>query len=111
NKLLGIAVPGAICAGSSNQRKVQSGFKRCDASRKFGAIALASCVGSPVIWHFKQGVPETKMLRAIDFSDSVKGTIGSLIYGSFCDDTAMKKRTSMRSSLGEKLNVGMCTWL
>ena len=49
------------------------------------------------------------MFRAIERSASVIGCIGSLIYGSFCDETAMKKRTSMRSSFGEKLNVGMCT--
>src|SRR6267378_6002553 len=83
NKPVGIAVPGAIWAGSSNQRKVHSGFNLCEARRKFGAIAFASCVGSPVMWHFKQGVPETKMFRAMDLSSSVIGSRGSLMYGSF----------------------------
>ncbi len=49
NSPLGIAVPGLICAGSRSQRNVQSGFSRSPANRKFGAIALASRAGSPVM--------------------------------------------------------------
>ena len=49
NKPVGIAVPGLICDGSSSQRKVHSGFKRSPDNRKFGAMALASCDGSPVM--------------------------------------------------------------
>src|SRR5258708_8511467 len=55
NKPDGIAVPGAIRAGSSIQRLVQPGFSRSLASVKFGAVAFASRVGSPVAWHFRQG--------------------------------------------------------
>ena len=57
-------VPGLTACGSVIQRSTQSGFKRSFASRKFGAVAILSCDGSPVAWHFKQGaaVLENRLL-------------------------------------------------
>src|SRR5208282_5026706 len=98
----GIDVPGLIAAGSVIQRSTQSGFSRSFASKKFGAVAILSCVGSPVVWHFRQGaaVLENK-LRAMSFSLAVSVGTCSGMYGMGCCDNAWKKRTSLRSSLSE----------
>ena len=42
-------------AGLVIQRSVQAGCKRSLANRKLGAMAVLSCPGSPVAWHFRQG--------------------------------------------------------
>src|SRR5580704_19779294 len=104
-------VPGLIAWGSSTQRCAQSGFKRSLASRKFGAVAILSCAGSPVAWHFKQGAAELEnRLRAMSVSFVVNTGTCSGIYGMVCCDKAWKNRTSLRSSLSEKENVGMRTF-
>src|SRR4030095_8759221 len=104
---VGIAVPGLICEGSSNQRKVQSGLSRSLASKKLGAIAFASCPGSPVMWHFKHGVPAVNICRATNLSSAESGWRGSRMYGSCWPDIAIKNLTSACSSFGEKLKVGI----
>src|ERR1700685_3407201 len=104
-------VPGLMACGSSTQRSAQSGFNRSLASKKFGAVAILSCCGSPVAWHFKQGaaVLENK-LRAISVSFADNTGTCSGMYGMGCCESAWKKRTSLRSSLSEKENVGMRTF-
>src|SRR5947199_9238226 len=98
-----MAVPGDIIAGSRIQRLVQPGFKRSLAMVKFGAVALASCLGSPVMWHFRHGAPSLEnRLRAIVRSWSVSGSGGCARYGVICDDSALKNRTSLRISPSEK---------
>ena len=64
--------PELIACGSMIQRSAQSGFRRSLASRKLGAVAILSCCGSPVAWHFKHGaaVLENK-LRAMSVSLAV----------------------------------------
>src|ERR1700685_4475339 len=104
-------VPGLIACGSSTQRCAQSGFKRSFARRKFGAVAILSCAGSPVAWHFKQGAAVLEnRLRAMSVSFVVKTGTCSGMYGMGCCESAWKKRTSLRNSLSEKENVGMRTF-
>ena len=92
------------------QRSTQSGFRRSLASRKLGAVAILSCCGSPVAWHFRQGAAVLEnRLRAMSVSFVVSVGTCSGIYGSGCCDSAWKKRTSLRSSLSENENVGMRT--
>src|SRR5271167_4378552 len=104
-------VPGLMACGSSTQRCAQSGFRRSFASKKFGAVAILSWAGSPVAWHFKHGaaVLENRLL-AISVSFVVKTGTCSGMYGIGCCERAWKNRTSLRSSLSEKENVGMRTF-
>src|SRR5271154_4301255 len=104
-------VPGLMACGSSTQRSAQSGFKRSLARRKFGAVAILSCCGSPVAWHFKHGAAVLEnRLRAISVSFADNAGTCSGMYGIACWESAWKKRTSLRSSLLEKENVGMRTF-
>src|ERR1700722_17070276 len=104
-------VPGLTACGSVIQRSTQSGFSRSFARRKLGAVAILSCAGSPVAWHFRQGAAVLEnRLRAMSVSLLVKTGTCSGIYGMGCCDKAWKKRTSLRSSLSEKENVGMRTF-
>ena len=103
-----MAVPGALFCGSVIHRAVQPGFSRAAAVRKFGAVAVRSCRGSPVRWHFRQGAAgEEKIARAIRLSCSVSGSAGDGIHGEGSPDNASKNRTSVPISRGEKWNVGM----
>src|ERR1700689_3500108 len=103
-------VPGLIACGSSTQRCAQSGFKRSLASRKFGAVAILSCAGSPVAWHFKHGAAVLEnRLRAMSVSFVVSTGTCSGIYGIGCWDNAWKNRTSFLNSLSENENVGIRT--
>src|SRR5216110_1384485 len=96
--------------GSVIQRSTQSGFSRSFASRKFGAVAILSCCGSPVAWHFRHGAAvEENRLRAMSLSLAVRVGTCSGTYGIGCCDSAWKKRTSLRSSLSENENVGIRT--
>src|SRR5579863_1534376 len=104
-------VPGLTACGSVIQRSTQSGLSRSLASRKFGAVAILSCEGSPVAWHFRQGAAELEnRLRAMSDSFAVNTGTCSGMYGIGCCDRAWKNRTSLRSSLSEKENVGMRTF-
>src|ERR1700691_2445041 len=104
-------VPGLTACGSVIQRSTQSGFRRSFASSKFGAVAILSCAGSPVAWHFKQGAAVLEnRLRAMSVSFVVKTGTCSGMYGMGCCESAWKNRTSLRSSLSEKENVGMRTF-
>src|SRR6478752_1311145 len=103
-------VPGLTACGSRIQRSAQSGFRRSFASRKLGAVAILSCCGSPVAWHFRQGAAVLEnRLRAMSFSLVLKTGTCSGMYGIGCCDSAWKNLTSLRSSLSEKENVGMRT--
>ncbi len=103
-----MAVPGLIIAGSSIQRRVQPGFSLSLATVKLGAVALESCLGSPVMWHFRQGAPSlVNNCRAMVRSWSVSGSSFSAMNGWACDDRASKNRTSLRISPSEKLKVGI----
>src|ERR1700733_1840422 len=104
-------VPGLTACGSVIQRSTQSGFRRSFAKRKLGAVAILSCAGSPVAWHFRHGAAELEnRLRAMSFSFVVSTGTCSGIYGSGCCDNAWKNRTSLRNSLSEKEKVGMRTF-
>src|SRR6266849_8950913 len=104
-------VPGLMACGSKLQRSVQSGFRRSLASRKLGAVAILSCCGSPVAWHFRQGAAVLEnRLRAMPVSFAVSVGTCSGMYGIGCCESAWKKRTSLRSSLSENENVGMRTF-
>src|SRR5579859_2672866 len=107
----GIDVPGLTACGSVIQRSTQSGFNRSLANRKFGAVAILSCAGSPVAWHFRQGaaVLENK-LRAMSVSFALSVGTCSGMYGIGCCDNAWKNLTNFRSSLSENENVGMRTF-
>jgi hypothetical protein len=80
-------VPGLIACGSMIQRSTQSAFNRPLACRKLGAVAVRSCAGSPVAWHFKQGAAGLlKRLRAIsvsvaDRTGTVLGHVGERLTG------------------------------
>src|SRR6266852_3226738 len=68
----GMEVPGLMACGSIIQRSTQSGLRRPLACRKLGAVAVLSCAGSPVAWHFKHGAAGLlKRLRAISVSLAV----------------------------------------
>src|SRR5213079_2311381 len=96
--------------GSVIQRSTQSGFSRSLASRKLGAVAILSCCGSPVAWHFRHGAAvEENRLRAMSLSLAVRVGTCSGTYGIGCCESAWKKRTSLRSSLSENENVGIRT--
>src|SRR6185369_3637696 len=56
---------------------------------------------------FKHGVPDVNNCRASTRSCAVNGCNCSLIYGSCWPDIAMKNRTRICNSFGEKLNVGI----
>src|SRR5712692_281 len=107
----GIAVPGAIRAGSRIQRLVHAGLNRSRASRKFGAVAVLSCAGLPVAWHLKHGAAGlVKSCRASVRSESVSVSSFGGTYGDSCELAAAKKRTSFWISSSDKENVGMRTW-
>src|SRR6266481_818264 len=107
----GMEVPGLMACGSIIQRSTQSGLRRPLAWRKLGAVAVLSCAGSPVAWHFKQGAAVLlKRLRAMSVSLVVRMGISSGMYGKGWRDSAWKKRTNLPSSFSEKENVGMRTW-
>src|SRR6202171_3014278 len=99
-----------ISAGLVIHLAVQAGCKRSFANKKLGAMAVLSCAGSPVAWHFRQGAAVlVKSSRAISFSAVVIG-------GSFCGingcgwlDMASKNSTNERISSSDKKNVGMRT--
>src|SRR5712671_4265778 len=104
-------VPGLMACGSMIQRSTQSGLRRPLAWRKLGAVAVLSCAGSPVAWHFKQGAAVLlNRLRAMSVSFAVRAGAGSGIYGNGWRDNAWKKRTSLPNSFSENENVGMRTW-
>ena len=104
-------MPGLMACGSSTQRSAQSGLRRSLASKKFGAVAILSCAGSPVAWHFKQGAAVLEnRLRAMSDSLAVNTGTCSGMYGMGCCERAWKNRTSLRNSLSEKENVGMRTF-
>src|SRR5579859_5783329 len=111
NRPEGIDVPGLTACGSVIQRSTQSGFKRSLASKKLGAVAILSCAGSPVAWHFRQGAAVLEnRLRAMSDSFAVNAGICSGMYGMGCCERAWKNRTSLRNSLSEKENVGIRTF-
>src|SRR6266702_763009 len=104
-------VPGLIACGSTIQRSTQFGFRRSFANRKLGAVAILSCCGSPVAWHFRHGaaVLENK-LRAMSFSLAVSVGPRSGMEFIGCCESASKKRTSLRNSFSENEKVGMRTF-
>ena len=58
--------------GTTAKNPQKCGVPAVLSGRKFGAVALLSCCGSPVAWHFKQGAAvEENKLRAISVSFAV----------------------------------------
>src|ERR1700746_104076 len=98
-------VPGAIAGGSMIHRSTQSGFRRPLACKKFGAVAVRSCAGSPGAWHFKHGAAGLlNKLRAISVSLAVSVGAWSGMYGKGCCESAWKKRTNLPNSFSENEN-------
>ena len=91
----GLVAPGDVLVGRDRavptRHKIETvGFPlRAGASKKFGAVARASCAGSPVIWHFKHGAAGlVNKARAMARSESSRGFTFGGINGSGWDDMA-----------------------
>src|SRR5438876_12048563 len=94
NRPEGMDVPGLIACGSMSQRSIQSDLRRCLAIRKLGAVALRSCVGSPVACHFRQWAAVLlKRLPALWGSLAVNGGAASGMSGASCLDGPWQTRT------------------
>ena len=98
NRPLGIAVPGLICAGSSNHRTIN---RVSNVQPRAGSLAQSPshhATGRRDVT-LQTRRSEVNNCRASTRSCAVNGSIGSLMYGSCWPDIATKNRTRICSRL------------